>query len=1426
MFIVLKVLILGEDARDLVKLFKSHGHRVQFYAEVGEVAGDFDIIWASPPCSGLSKAGAWKNWDVKDGKYKAKTQKAWDSVVFLRQTLEIMAKKRPKAWFIELPMGMARKFDFMQDLPRKTTTLCQYGLEFRKETDIWTNFKGLNLKDPCKNGDPCHKPMPRGVDKSGEHGGINVLWGDKRGKMPDEFCEAIVRECERLTKAELQEEVTCEQVKKWHDAIVNAMLEKGMNHTSPLSQEEGLSYKDKDKDKKKKDKEYADPGTSGVYEGAEITLDQILSYFSPAKIGKELVVLTGGVVNQGKTEGDIDILIKMMKDDPMAIPIQFRIQRMFPEELRKRLHFVFEDEAGKHVPGPYTSHVPLFDIDMQMHKPLKRVQMSELQTNNADVGSFIHPVKPTIGYKYRDKVGWEAVREVVKVPAIVQKKFDGARVQIHKNGDEVIAFSDDGHRIEHRMPSTVRYMRENWPERVIIDSEVEIWEKDKKLPREEISGFLRREAEITGNEDHNMVVNVFDLLYIDDMNIMNEPYEQRLSRLKKLKFIQSTDAVPLSGINRVPSYKAESKADVVRLGKRVSKKPFSEGAMFKVANSPVPKGGQTDLWWKYKITALFNVAVVERIQTATEGVYNYHMAMYSSPDYDVKDDEIRTVKSHRMVYVGKSMNTGVKLNAGDNFRVSAENFFRYRDRYRLYLPVLNEPTSDKPDTLSKAIDTAKDAGLLQVKYEEQSLGWPDEGKEHQYVMQLHFRGKSAHHDFRAQINDHLEGWTIFSQPAGKVKEDVDTRSEAIAEFRKVDWKWPKADVHAQASTKTIQPADWLKVEGDFDPGQIGAGKDVPGYMIILDEGQVEFGARKTWFYEYFLHGKNKVRLIFRYIPRSRSTSMAETKDMVLWDWKWIRLVGELVKMSDEDKVKRLTSYFRQHKGLNEAWQIFNYARNCDLTISKQFEDVCNKLQAEGSNFQYSEELQENVIKDIETKELRDVYNRVFDVMDAKEIRTLPTDLVTFADVVEDELIERGALQDRRSTGFWNSWVAKNPEPYVLSRGAVNEDWIPPQGISALPKEMRGKVPVQYRYWTFNSRAKRIQVRNDLRKAKEVKLHVVSSYDDNHHVVEHQEKTYLATTSYKLESKELTFGDVDMMCEIDLQDNEFVLIHHFWRGQQVVRTGPSTQHWDLFIGDKMWVLQNDPRKGSTNASVRSPYSKNFKNKGDGENEFIKPGDPGNPTKNTPSWVRRIDQGSVHMLEDSDMFKKFNLTGKELKGTFVLHRDEPNRNLWQFSKETANGKRSMSKGSGNVISQRIMLSAGKPYEKDGKLYVPGATLSYGVWNGDFYPPEVIADRPERLLGKPASIVSHRNRNNYGKVVELNFDKDTSTIHIVSEYDGDEAINRIKQGDLIGYSVEVTVEVDEDRHIVKKILDYDRTVLVPDPACEVCTVDGVCN
>lgn len=223
----MKILELFAGTRSIGKAFEARGHevysvewdksfdRIDLYADIGTLTVDDvltrfglpDVIWASPDCATFSIAAISrhrrKNPETGNLDPVSDYAKFCDEVdQHVLDLIEELQQERafqglpPLIYFIENPRGGLRKMVWMKDLPRYTTTYCQYGDTRMKPTDIWTNHPKPRFKSPCKNGDPCHVRAPRGA-RTGTQG---LKGSRERSIIPAALCEHVVRICEATQK--------------------------------------------------------------------------------------------------------------------------------------------------------------------------------------------------------------------------------------------------------------------------------------------------------------------------------------------------------------------------------------------------------------------------------------------------------------------------------------------------------------------------------------------------------------------------------------------------------------------------------------------------------------------------------------------------------------------------------------------------------------------------------------------------------------------------------------------------------------------------------------------------------------------------------------------------------------------------------------------------------------------------------------------------------------------------------------------------------------------------------------------------------------------------------------------------------------------------------------------------------------------------
>ena len=211
----MKVLELFSGTGVLSAAFRERGHRTltvdweeshkpDLKADIGTLSADDvvrlfgrpDVIWASPDCTTYSVMCISRH---RDG-VKPKSEYAAQCDRVNAHVCDLIRELKPKAWFVENPVGMLRKMPFILELmddtggKRHTVTYCQYGERRQKPTDIFTNHPDPQFRPPCRRGDKCHDAAPRG-SRTGTQG----LKGKAlRAKLPKELCDHVVRICEGL----------------------------------------------------------------------------------------------------------------------------------------------------------------------------------------------------------------------------------------------------------------------------------------------------------------------------------------------------------------------------------------------------------------------------------------------------------------------------------------------------------------------------------------------------------------------------------------------------------------------------------------------------------------------------------------------------------------------------------------------------------------------------------------------------------------------------------------------------------------------------------------------------------------------------------------------------------------------------------------------------------------------------------------------------------------------------------------------------------------------------------------------------------------------------------------------------------------------------------------------------------------------------
>lgn len=193
---------------------------------------------------------------------------------------------------------------------------------------------------------------------------------------------------------------------------------------------------------------------------------------------------------------------------------------------------------------------------------------------------------------------------------------------------------------------------------------------------------------------------------------------------------------------------------------------------------------------------------------------------------------------------------------------------------------------------------------------------------------------------------------------------------------------------------------------------------------------------------------------------------------------------------------------------------------------------------------------------------------------------------------------------------------------------MKKAWAPPFKASALPRNIRSKVPDRFKYWIIKDASRRREVRDEL--VNEIKKKLL-----------------------KLDS---------------IGHGEFKFLKQTWRGQKVILEGPSRTlyYFVLKRGKNYFALALNASLLASETATGLPFRHPIPLwTAEGE---VAPGSKLNPSKATPSNIEVLDQGKVTVLKEKESNSKSTkliLFGKKMKGTWAAFQQDGS-NLWTIQK----------------------------------------------------------------------------------------------------------------------------------------------------------------
>ncbi|WP_178917341.1 ATP-dependent DNA ligase LigA [Natronomonas gomsonensis] len=294
--------------------------------------------------------------------------------------------------------------------------------------------------------------------------------------------------------------------------------------------------------------------------------------------------------------------------------------------------------------------------------------------------------------------------------AAVETKFDGARVQVHHDGETTRLFSRNLEDVTDPLPEVDEFVDRELDVPAILDGEVvAVDEAGDPLPFQEVLRRFRRKHDVAATRENVAVeLHAFDCLHIDGEDLLDAPLVERHDHLRDLLSSGVSELVLTDDADAVADFEAEA----LDAG--------HEGIMLKNPNSSYTPGNRGKNWLKRKP----DVETLDLVVTGAEwgegrraNLLGTFLLSARTPDsYEtlgkvatgITDDELAALHDRLEPYVRSESGTEVDIEPAVVFEVGYEEIQRsptYSSGYALRFPrfvgIREDKSPDDADSLER-----------------------------------------------------------------------------------------------------------------------------------------------------------------------------------------------------------------------------------------------------------------------------------------------------------------------------------------------------------------------------------------------------------------------------------------------------------------------------------------------------------------------------------------------------------------------------------------------------------------------------------------------------------------------------------------------------------------------------------------------------
>ncbi len=269
------------------------------------------------------------------------------------------------------------------------------------------------------------------------------------------------------------------------------------------------------------------------------------------------------------------------------------LRRLLVGELRQgALEGVMADAVAvaARVPATLVRRAAMLSGDLRV---AARVALTSGRSGLEDVGlTMFRPVQPMLAATAEDLAGAFSDGE----PASVEWKLDGARIQVHRQGERVEVYTRNLNVVTPRLPEVVEVVRALPVDEVVLDGEILGLEGERpEAFQETMSRFGRDDP-----AGHGMRLRpfFFDVLRAEATDVIDRPLTERLEVLDAVAPGLVMPRLVTADVAQAEAFVADTLA------------AGHEGVMIKDASSPYVAGRRGKAWRKLKPVHTFDLVVL------------------------------------------------------------------------------------------------------------------------------------------------------------------------------------------------------------------------------------------------------------------------------------------------------------------------------------------------------------------------------------------------------------------------------------------------------------------------------------------------------------------------------------------------------------------------------------------------------------------------------------------------------------------------------------------------------------------------------------------------------------------------------------------------------------------------------------------------